>query len=67
MGCPNLVVKDVPRCFTVNDSYCPSVFQVREYCSRRRHKICPFFVGYQKRQAEFLSGIPGQCENLGRL
>lgn len=48
--CPNLVKKDTDRCVTVNDSYRPSAFQQREYCKGGRHKICPFFLGYQKRQ-----------------
>ena len=50
MGCPNLKMADVFRCETVDDSYSPSNFQLREYC-KGRHHICPFFLGFQKRQA----------------
>ncbi|MGA2192922.1 MAG: hypothetical protein ABSG42_06030 [Nitrospirota bacterium] len=56
-GCPNLIKRENHRCVTVNDSYCPSYFQLREYCKTRMHKICPFFLGFQKRQAQFLEGI----------
>ncbi len=57
MSCPNLVKRETHRCRTVDESYCPSYYQMWEYCKTQRHKICPFFVGFQKRQAEFLSGV----------
>ncbi len=60
MRCPNLIKEGMHRCRTVDESYCPSYFQLREYCKTRLHRICPFFVGFQKRQAEFLSGVLGR-------
>ena len=56
MVCPNLSMTDVFRCVTVDDSYSPSNFQLREYC-RGRHQICPFFLGFQKRQTAVLAGF----------
>lgn len=53
MKCPNLVKKDMHRCVTIDDSYCPSHFQLREYCKGRLHRICPFYLGYHKRQEQF--------------
>ncbi len=50
MGCPNLVKRDMHRCRTIDESYRPSDFQLWEYCKTGRHKICPFYVGYQKKQ-----------------
>ena len=47
MRCPNLMVADTPRCITVDDSYSPSYFQLREYCGGR-YGICPFYLGFQK-------------------
>ena len=49
--CPNFVKRDMSRCVTIDDSYYPSAFQQREYCKGARHRICPFYVGYQKKQA----------------
>ena len=51
MRCPNLVKKDMHRCRTIDESYRPSQFQLWEYCKTHRHKICPFYVGYQRKQA----------------
>ncbi|HEX9859817.1 MAG TPA: hypothetical protein VGB23_01340 [Nitrospirota bacterium] len=48
MGCPKLAIKEVPWCVTVDNPYAPSVYQFKEYCSRRRHTICPFFRGFHK-------------------
>ncbi len=55
MKCPNLVKKEMHRCRTVDESYRPSQFQLTEYCKTRLYRICPFFVGFQRRQAEFLA------------
>lgn len=51
MKCPNLVKRDKHHCVTIDDSYIPSIFQLREYCKGRLHTICPFFLGFQRRQA----------------
>ena len=48
--CPNFVRKDTNRCVTIDDSYYPSAFQQREYCRGARHRICPFYVGFQKKR-----------------
>ena len=48
--CPNLVKKDMSRCVTIDDSYYPSAFQQREYCKGARHRICPFYLGFQKKR-----------------
>lgn len=49
MRCPNLLVADTPRCVTVDDSYSPSYFQLREYCGGR-YAVCPFYVGYHRKK-----------------
>jgi hypothetical protein len=51
MKCPNLLKREMLRCKTIDESYKPSQFQLHEYCKTLRHKICPFFLGYQKKQA----------------
>lgn len=45
--CPHLLKRVAYRCCTANESYCPSNFQLREYCITALHKICPFYLGYQ--------------------
>jgi len=45
MRCPKLVKEKTDLC-SQNPNYCPSKFELREYCRTRLHKICPFFRGY---------------------
>ena len=57
MRCPNLVKKDAFHCMTVDDSYRPSQYQLMEYCKDRLHSICPFYLGYQKKQAQLQESL----------
>jgi len=44
MKCPHLNSWIVATCKIDDSTYVPSVFQLNEYCKRRGHKRCPFFV-----------------------
>jgi hypothetical protein len=48
--CPYLLKRAAYHCCTVNESYCPSNFQLREYCTTVLFKICPFYLGYHLNQ-----------------
>jgi hypothetical protein len=48
--CPHLLKRVAYRCCTVDESYSPSNFQLREYCTTDRYSICPFHLGLQARQ-----------------
>lgn len=45
MRCPKLIKEKTDLC-SQNSNYCPSKFELREYCRTRLHKICPFYLGY---------------------
>lgn len=46
MKCPHLRRWSVAACRIDEKVYVPSVFQLEEYCKKREHKKCPFFVKY---------------------
>ncbi len=50
--CPHLSKRVAYHCCTVNESYCPSNFQLREYCTTVLCRICPFYLGYHLKQDE---------------
>lgn len=56
MGCPNMAIREVPLCYTLDKPYNPSVYQFREYCSRKRHYVCPFFRGFRNSVSDVQSG-----------
>jgi len=46
MKCPHLRRWTVAACKIDDRVYVPSVFQLEEYCKKREHKRCPFFMKY---------------------
>ena len=50
MKCPHLNLWLVAACRIDDTVYVPSSFQLQEYCKKKSHKKCPFFM--QKITAE---------------
>ena len=43
MHCPHLGGNYLKSCFVSREVYVPSAFEMTEYCTSNRHKICPFY------------------------
>ncbi len=68
MYCPHLA-KDREgkrRCSAGQQSYLPSAFELQEYCSAERYRLCPFYCKRQtERDAEALLGKERACAEGG--
>lgn len=51
MQCPFLEGKRILSCRSLGAVYIPSIFELNEYCTRDRHKKCPFFSATGKKDA----------------
>jgi hypothetical protein len=45
MKCPHLTKWLLFTCKGTDTLYFPSPFQLEEYCKRKEHRKCPFFMG----------------------
>ncbi len=52
MSCLFLSGNYMKYCIESRENYIPSSFEMEEYCTSRRHTLCPLF---SRRQAEFPS------------
>jgi len=41
--CPHLVKKVI--CSAIEEPFIPSIFELNEYCRKKDHKKCPFYLG----------------------
>lgn len=55
MRCPHLIKWVTFSCKAKDKLYFPSPFQLHEYCNRKDHKKCPFYL--KVHQNEYLEGV----------
>lgn len=55
MRCPHLLNWTVSACVADDRPYVPSIFELQEYCTGKRHERCPLYVGLAHRGREVLS------------
>jgi len=44
MKCPHLINWQTSACKAQGEMYYPSEFQLYEYCRKKSHKKCPFYI-----------------------
>lgn len=49
MRCPHLKREKATACIALEREYMPSTFELREYCEKKGHKKCPFYLGFAER------------------
>lgn len=52
MKCPHLIKWLTIACKAKDKLYFPSPFQLQEYCNRKEHKKCPFYLKIFKEYLE---------------
>jgi hypothetical protein len=57
MKCPHLIKWVTFACKARENPYYPSDFQVREYCKRKEHKKCPFYLKSTDVQKELIVSL----------
>jgi len=55
MKCPHLIKWLTYACKAGEKLYFPSEFQLEEYCKKKDHRKCPFFVN--KREIYYLDSV----------
>lgn len=46
MTCPHLLNWTVSSCIAADKPYVPSIFELKEYCTDKRHERCPLYPGF---------------------
>jgi hypothetical protein len=44
MKCPHLVKWVISSCKALESPYTPSLFELDEYCTKKDHRKCPFYL-----------------------
>ena len=44
MKCPHLIKWVISSCKALERPYTPSLFELDEYCMKREHRKCPFYL-----------------------
>ncbi len=64
MRCPYIKSTPAAVCRAAQSSYCPSEFELKEYCLSERHRMCPFYC--KRHVAEDAESLLGKVQPRGR-